>query len=79
MNEPKIPVFLAVGFWSASALAVLGFTYVALRESASGGLENFAVQGGIVPTEVAVGGILSAELTPQPVKPLNRGKFKPSR
>jgi hypothetical protein len=78
VNEPKIPVFLAVGFWSASALAVLSYTYIALRETANGGLENFAVQGGIVPTEVAVGGVLSAELTPQPAKPLNRNKFTPS-
>lgn len=92
MNEPKIPVFLAVGLWSASALVVLGFTYVAFRETASGAIENFAVAGGVIPAEVAAGRILSAELTPKgnpnagapvgvqgPIKPLTRNKFTPSR
>lgn len=98
MKEPKIPVFLAVGFWLASGLAVTGFTYVAFRETAQGALENFAVVGGIDPAEVAAGGVLSASLTPdkrtplrnllsnvsgkniQPAfKPLERGRFKPSR
>jgi hypothetical protein len=88
VEEPKIPVFLAVGLWTASALAVLGYTYIAFRETAKGGLEGFVVKGGLVPTDVAIGQVLSAELTPNagmpagprgPLKPLNRGKFNPSR
>jgi hypothetical protein len=64
VSEPRIPVFLAVGFWVASGLAVAGFTYVAFRETASGAVENFAVQGGLDPSLVAAGGLLSSELTP---------------
>lgn len=71
MNEPRIPVSLAVGFWIASGLAVLGYTYIAFRETASGAIENFAVQGGVEPSLVAAGNLLSSELSPDKKTPLN--------
>lgn len=94
MGEPKIPVFVAVGFWVASGLAVMGFTYVAFKETATG-VENFAIQGGLNPDLVAASGVLSAELKPEKslismlpnvggkatpaFKPLERGRFKGSK
>jgi hypothetical protein len=77
MAEPRIPVFLAVGFWVASGLAVASYTYIAFRETAHGPIESSLAAGGN-PALVASGNVLSAALTPSQ-KPLERGKFRPSK
>lgn len=73
MGGPKIPVFLAVGLWSASALAVLTYTAIAFKETATGLDEAVLVAGSPL---VAGAGLLGAEAAG---KQLNRNKFTPSR
>lgn len=69
----------AVTAWTASALAVIGYTYIAFKETATD-LEGMAlsVEGGINPL-VASANLLDAELNPQPEKKLDRERFKKSR
>jgi len=79
VNEPKVPVFLAVGLWVGSALAVLTYTYIAFKETAGGaesGAAAIITQGNPI---VASQKILAAEAAGAVTKPLNRNKFKPSR
>lgn len=79
MNEPKIPVFLAVGLWTASALAVLTYTAIAFKKTATGLDESIIVAGDPL---VATPGLLAAEAAGKailPQKKLNRNKFTPSR
>lgn len=79
MNEPKIPVFLAVGFWAASALAVLTYTAIAFKKTATGVDEMVIIAGNPL---VASAGLIGAEAAGNaivPEKQLNRNKFKPSR
>lgn len=73
MNSIRIPSLIAVPLWIGSALAVLGYTYLAFKETANG-FESAAisVEGAINPL-VASADVLSAEL-----KPLNRETFKKS-
>lgn len=73
MGDFRIPSLIAVPLWVGSALAVLGYTYLAFKETANG-IESAAlsVEGTINPL-VASANVLSAEL-----KPLNRETFKKS-
>lgn len=66
MGEPKIPVFVAVGFWFASALAVASYTYVAFKETANGAESGAMLVAAGADPLVATAGILSSELSPQP-------------
>lgn len=79
MDGPKIPVFLAVGLWAASALAVLSYTLIAYKETSTG--ESQLAAAIVAPGSdlVAQGAMLAAEDAIGTPKPLNRGKFRPSR
>lgn len=101
MGEPKIPVFLAVGFWAASALAVLGYTYIAFKETAKGAESGAWGAASVTNPLVAGADVLTAGLASKNAKgqsaisqlpeappgthlrpsfkPLERGKFNPSR
>lgn len=75
MNEPKFPVVLAVGLWGASALAVLTYTLIAYKETATK-VEGIAALA--ADPLVASAAVLAAE-TAGPQKPLERGRFKKSK
>jgi hypothetical protein len=77
VGEPKIPVFLAVGLWSASALAVITYTAIAFKKTATGLDEAVLIAGSPL---VASPALLAAEGAGNAVvpKPLNRNKFTPS-
>lgn len=78
--EPRIPTALGVGLWLASGLAVLTYTFVAFKETATGVEAAGLVIGEAASPLVAIPGVLAAEVTPsQPTKQLNRNRFKPSR
>lgn len=73
--EPRIPTALAVGLWVASGLAVMTYTFIAFKETATGaeaaGLTIAEVAGSATNPLVASAAVLAAE----EVKPLDRGKF----
>jgi hypothetical protein len=75
-KEPKVPVFVAVGFWFASALAVATYTYTAYKETA-GGQESGAWNGGQGNPLVASKGVLQSELTPVPSNAQLKGMLTP--
>lgn len=76
MGDFRIPTVLAVGLWSASALAVLTYTYIAFSETATD-LEKLgmAAEGGLIGSAA----VLAAEGVGAPEKKLERGKFNPSQ
>jgi hypothetical protein len=88
-KEPKIPTFVAVGFWVASALAVGTFTWIAVKETASGLAKGALEVEGAINPEVAAANLIAAEV--EPVKgsrvqtfgitpaQLGFGKNKPTR
>lgn len=77
MGNMRIPTVIAVTAWAASALAVLSYTYIAFKETATD-LEGLVLDANAVQNPlIAAGDILDAELHPSN-KPLNRNKFKKS-
>lgn len=65
---PKVPVFVAVGFWFASALAVASYTWIAVKETANG-LEAGALD--VVGAEnplIASADVIAAEVGPKQSK-----------
>lgn len=79
MGSVKIPTVIAVTAWLASGLAVLGYTYIAFKETASD-LEAVGVSvAGVTSPLVASANVLAADVEPGNTKPLNRGKFNPSK
>jgi len=74
VGDFRIPTFIAVGFWVASALAVTTYTVIAFKETATD-LEG-AVAFGASPL-VASAAVLAADTVTE--KPLERGKFQSSK
>jgi hypothetical protein len=72
-------VFLAVGLWAASALAVLTYTAIAYKKTATSTDEMVLDASSPL---VANTGLLAAEAAANAItsqKQLNRNKFQPSR
>lgn len=75
--ELRVPMVLAVTAWAASALAVLGYTYIAFKETATD-LEGMILDVNAVQNPlIAAGDVLDAELKPE--KQLDRERFKKSK
>lgn len=73
MNELRIPTTLAVGFWLASGLTVLGYTYLAFKETANG--QGSGANSQEKSDLAADPAILQAEQQGGTGKQLNRKKF----
>lgn len=76
--EVRVPTVLAVGLWVASGLAVMTYTFVAFKETATGaeaaGLSIAEIGAGATNPLVASAAVLAAEEVEKQVKP-ERNKF----
>lgn len=76
--EPRIPTVFAVGLWVASGLAVLTYTFIAFKETATGVEAAGMIVGEAANPNplIAAASVLAAEMPGKEVKPMDRGKFK---
>lgn len=75
MGDFRIPPLIAVPMWIGSALAVLGYTYIAFKETADGRTEPVNTKLSAKQSQKELQGLL-AQL-PE-LKPLERETFKKS-
>jgi hypothetical protein len=81
----RIPVPIAVAAWAASGLAVLSYTYLAFKETASGAEPTksgtrLSAAAGKKELQELVSDLpeLKPLKNPTPITPLNRNKFQKS-
>lgn len=81
MPELRIPTVVAVGLWAASGLAVLTYTYIAFKETATDAERILQIAASpLIANEalLAAEGVTSELEKPKPAKPLDRKRFKKS-
>jgi hypothetical protein len=79
----KIPTVFAVGVWAASGLAVLTYTYIAFKETATGlesGALAVAEHAAVAANPLVAGSevLLAEQVAAPPEKKLDRNRFTPS-
>lgn len=75
LDNIRIPSLIAVPLWVGSALAVLGYTYIAFKETADGSDQPVNSKLSAKQSEQELQGLLAK--LPE-LKPLDRERFKKS-